>query len=78
MPFFAHAVIETEEHRYERGSEVPEDLAGFDELVEAGSVSEEQYDASVEAVPAPDVIEMDGVRYVRASDGEQEFSNASF
>lgn len=70
----AHAVIEyTDEDggtvRYDRGTEVPSDVPGYDELVEAGSVSDETYDPEVEKPEPPDEIEIDGVVYVKASDG---------
>ncbi len=70
----AHAVIEyTDEDggtvRYDRGRDVPSDIPGYDELVEAGSISEDPYDPAVEQPPAPEQIEIDGVVYVKASDG---------
>ena len=72
----AHALIEyTEEDgsviRIPRGTEVSEDVPGYDELVEAGSVSDEAYDPEVENPPAPEQIEIDGVVYVKASDGAE-------
>lgn len=63
MPLYAHARIEdpNEPGRYyERGDEVPEDLIEGLECV-----SEEDYDPQTDEVPAPDVIEIDGVRYER-------------
>ena len=70
----AHAVIEyTDEDggtvRYDRGAEVPSDIPGYDDLVEAGSVSDEAYDPEVEKPEPPDEIEIDGVVYIKASDG---------
>jgi hypothetical protein len=73
----AHAVIEfttgegedAQTTRYDRGVEVPSDIPGYDELVEAGSISDEPYDPEVEKPEPPDEIEIDGVVYVKASDG---------
>lgn len=63
MPLYAHARIEDPDEPgryYERGAEVPETVAeGLD------CVSEEQYDPASDEVPAPDVIEIDGVRYTK-------------
>lgn len=71
---YAHAVIEVPVDpedatlgvtRYELGDEVPSDLPGYDELAEYGSVSDDPYDPSVEVQPPPQIIEIDGVKYVR-------------
>jgi hypothetical protein len=63
MPLYAHARIEDPEQPgkfYERGDTVPEKLAkGLD------SVSKEKYDPASDEVPAPDVVEIDGVRYTK-------------
>jgi hypothetical protein len=76
MPY-AHAVIEVPVDvedpgkgvtRYNLGDEVPTDLPGYDELVEAGSVSDEEYDPSNEPVLHPEFIEIDGVRYIKTGD----------
>lgn len=68
MAYFAHAVIELDDRTYQRGEKVPEDLPGFEELLDGGAVSKDEYDASVDVVPAPDYVEIDGVRYVKTSD----------
>ncbi len=70
----AHAVIEyTEEDgsvvRINRGDEVSDSVPGYDELAESGAVSDQPYDAAVEKPPAPEQVEIDGVVYVKASDG---------
>lgn len=72
----AHAVIEYQDEdggtvRINRGSTVPDSVPGYDELVEAGSVSDEEYDPAVEKPAAPEQIEIDGVVYVKANDGAQ-------
>lgn len=72
----AHALIEYTDDdgevvRIARGATVTEDVPGYDELVEAGSVSDEDYDPAVEKPPAPEQIEIDGVVYVKASDGAE-------
>jgi hypothetical protein len=84
---YAHAVIEVPVDaddpgkgvvRYERGADVPDDLPGIEELVEAGSVRDEEYDPSEEPKQTPDFIEIDGVRYIKTGDGATtgEASNA--
>ena len=87
MPY-AHAVIEIPRdpsdpsagvYRYNRGDEVPADLEGMDYLREGGSVADEPYDPDSEpALGPPDVVEIDGVKYVKASDGAttEELTNA--
>lgn len=79
----AHGVIEyTDEDgetvRIEPGAEVSTDVPGYDELAEAGAVSDEPYDPEVAKPPPPEEIEIDGVIYVKASDGAAngEASNA--
>lgn len=75
---YAHALIEVPVDpedsskgvvRYARGEEVPSDLPGYDYLVEGGSISEGEYDPESDRAPAPDVVEIDGVKYVKVSDG---------
>jgi hypothetical protein len=75
---YAHAVIETPDRTYKRGDEVPADLDGYDQLVEAGSVRDEAYDPAEEPVQTPEFVEINGVRYVKTgeSSGSQEDSNA--
>lgn len=69
---YAHALIELEDGtRIQRGDTVPDDLPGFEELVEAGSLSDDEYDPAADVAPAPEVIEIDGVKYVKASDGSE-------
>jgi hypothetical protein len=65
---YAHAVIETEDGRYERGDEVPADLPGIQDLRSGGSVSNSPYIPEDDTLPPPEEIEIDGVRYVRAQD----------
>jgi hypothetical protein len=77
---YAHALIEVPVDpedttkgvvKYDRGDEVPADLPGLDYLREGGSVGDEPYDPEKDKVPAPDVVEIDGVKYVKASDGSE-------
>jgi hypothetical protein len=69
MAYYAHAVIEVEDGRYERGDTVPEDIPGFKALAESGSVGTEKPEpVEVQNTP-PDVIEIEGVTYKRSSDG---------
>ena len=83
---YAHALIEVPVDpedsskgvvRYARGEEVPADLPGYDELVDGGSVSDATYDPATDKVDAPDVVEIDGVKYVKASDGAEGNEDAS-
>lgn len=87
MPY-AHAVIEVTETdedtgqsavvaRYERNDEVPADLPGYDELVEGGSIGDEQVDPETFKPEPPAEIEVDGVTYVRASDGANSGESAN-
>lgn len=85
MPY-AHALIEIPVDPedasqgvtlYKRGAEVPSDLPGIDYLYEGGSVSDDPYDPEADKVPAPDVVEIDGVKYVKSSDGAETTSDAS-
>jgi len=64
----AHALIEADGVRYDRGQDVPDDLPGIEELREYGSVSDEAYDPAVDEVPPPEEISIDGVIYKRAHD----------
>lgn len=82
---FAHAVIEIPRDAedptkgvdlYQRGDSVPDDLPGYDELVDAGSVSDDEYDPENEPTQVPDYVEIDGVRYVKTADGASEASDA--
>lgn len=75
---YAHAVIEVPRDVedpsagvvvYQRGDSVPDDLPGMDDLREAGSVSDDEYDADNEPTQVPDFVEIDGVRYVKSGDG---------
>lgn len=74
---YAHALIEHEGTRYQRGDEVPDDLPGIDELREAGSVRDEEYVAPepenhmpLSATPVGDgEVVIDGVVYKRVADG---------
>lgn len=72
----AHAVIEYQDEdggtvRINRGDTVADSVPGYDELVEAGSVSDAEYDPAVEKPDLPDEIVVEGVVYVKASDGAQ-------
>lgn len=74
MAYYAHALIELADgSKIPRDSEVDPDLVeGFDELVEAGSISAEKYDPKTDVVPAPESVEIDGVKYVKVTDGAEE------
>lgn len=75
---YAHAVIELPDgSKIQRGAQVPEDLEGLDELVEAGSVSEDSYDPAADKVDPPDVVEIEGFRYIKATDGGEGGSDAA-
>jgi hypothetical protein len=69
MDLYAHAVIELETgNRFNRGDFVPDGTfegEELQELLDGGSLSEEEYDESVEAVPPPAVIEIAGIKYVK-------------
>lgn len=73
----AHAVIEVEDRKYQRGDDVPEDLPGYDELVEGGAVSDEPYDPAQDEAGPPEELEIDGVVYRRVSDGADVDGSAS-
>jgi hypothetical protein len=71
---YAHAVIEYQNEdgeavRYDRGEAVSTGVPGYDELVDAGSIGEAEPDPVEIQVQAPEEIEVEGVRYVKASDG---------
>lgn len=70
MAYYAHALINDPRSgkRYRQGDKVPDDLPGFDELVEGGAVSAEKYDPAADVLPPPGIVEIDGVRYVKAED----------
>ena len=68
MPLYAHAVVEDprDGSKFQRGSEVPEDLPGIEELQESGSVQNEPYEGEEFPTPQPPPeIVIDGVRYTR-------------
>jgi len=78
---YAHVLIEDPRDgtKYRPGDEVPADLPGFDELVEGGAINKKKYDPEKDrvVVPAPDVIEIDGVVYEKkASDNSEVQSDA--
>lgn len=72
---YAHVLMEDPRDgaKYHRGDEVPADLPGLDELLEAGSVSDSEYGDAERAAERvqPDEIEIDGVVYRRSSDGAE-------
>ena len=69
MPY-AHALIELENgDLIERGEEVTGEIEGYDELVEGGSISDEEYDPAQDEVGPPETVVIDGITYVQASDG---------
>lgn len=68
MALYAHAVIEDGDTKYQRGDTVPDSLGGLDELRANGAVSDQPYDPDAEPTQTPEVVEIDGVRYVKASD----------
>lgn len=73
---YAHALIEYTDdegrvYRLNRGDEVPSDVPGYDELVDGGAVRDEPYDPDAEPVLTPDYVEIEGVRYVKISDGAE-------
>jgi len=66
MPWYAHALIELADgSRVERGEVVPDNVDGLDELKDAGSVREDEYDPASDVPPPPQFVEIDGVRYER-------------
>jgi hypothetical protein len=74
---YAHALIEVRLDddsvvKYDRGEEVPSDIPGYDELVEAGSIRDEDYDPDQDKVGPPPYVEIDGVRYERQTDTAEE------
>lgn len=75
MALYAHARIEVPNDpedpsagvtRYEQGDEVPEAVAEGLECV-----SDEPYNPAADKLPPPATVEIDGVRYVQASDGAE-------
>jgi hypothetical protein len=73
---YAHALIEVRLDdesvvKYDRGEEVPEDIPGYDELVEGGSISEEPYDPEQDKSAPPQYVEIDGVRYTRQENTDE-------
>jgi hypothetical protein len=75
---YAHASIEDPRNgnKFHRGDKVPDDLPGLDELVEAGSVSDEKYDPDSEPKLAPEEVVIDGVTYKKASDTVEDSDGA--
>jgi hypothetical protein len=74
MPY-AHALIEVRQDdgsvvKYDRGEEVPTDIPGYDEMVEAGSIRDEEYDPDQDKSDPPPYVEIDGVRYMRQNTEE--------
>lgn len=66
---YAHALIELEDgSRITRGQEITTEIAGLDELKEAGSVSSKPYDETKDQLPPPDEVEIEGYVYKRASE----------
>lgn len=73
---YAHALIEyTDEDgnlvRISRGDEIASDTPGYEELVDGGSVKDDEYDPETEPKLTPDYVEIDGVRYVKTGDGSE-------
>lgn len=65
---YAHAVIELDDRTIQRGDEVSAkdfDSEEYDELVEGGSISDKPYDPDADVVAMPDVVEIEGVKYVK-------------
>lgn len=73
MTYYAHALINDPRtgQRYQQGDEVPEELPGFDELVEGGAVSTEPYDPAADVLPPPATVEIEGVRYIKVEDNTE-------
>lgn len=69
---YAHAVIELDDRTIQRGDKVSKsdfnDADRYAELVEGGAISDSHYDPAADEVPPPDVVEIDGVRYVKTKD----------
>jgi hypothetical protein len=72
---YAHARIELRAEDgslsfIERGDEVPDDLeiAGREELVEAGTLSDAEYDPAADVSPPPAQVVVDGVVYSKEDD----------
>lgn len=65
---YAHAVIELSDRTIQRGEQVAEEVFSaetYAALVEGGALSDNEYDASSDKNEPPDVIEIDGVRYMK-------------
>lgn len=75
---YAHELIEVTEPdgsktRYKVGDEVPDsikDVPEYDELIEGGYVRDEPYDPDEHKL-VPEVVEIDGVKYVRVGDNAE-------
>lgn len=76
MPYYAHAVIELENRKIQRDAQLTDEeaqaLPGFEELVEGGALNQDPYDPKVDEVPMPDTVEIEGVTYIKVSDGAEE------
>lgn len=57
MPLYAQCAIRDQGTTYKPGDEVPEDLSGLDELVEAGSVAD-SYTPPEQDPAAPDISDL--------------------
>lgn len=73
---YAHALIEYTDDdgnvvRIARGDSVSSDTPGYEELVDNGAVRDESYDPSAEPKLTPEYVEIDGVRYVKTTDGAE-------
>lgn len=73
---YAHALIEYTDAegnlvRIAQGAEVTTDIPGYDEIVEGGGIKDEPYDPNAEPKLVPDYVEIDGVRYVKSTDGAE-------
>lgn len=86
---YAHALIENPEDgtKYARGDKVPKSLPGYDELVEAGSISDEEFvpeandmlaDIDLRNVVEVDdsTVIIDGVTYKKSTDGAEATEDA--
>jgi hypothetical protein len=80
---YAHATIEdpADGKKYMPGDTVPKKLQGFDELVEQGAISDEEYVPEPSAIAEPNLtnvveidentVEIDGVIYKKTSDSSE-------
>ena len=73
MPY-AHALIELPDGtKFQRGDEVPAKVAkDHTDLVEGGAIQDTEYDPAVDVSEAPAVVEIEGARYIKVSDGAEE------